>query len=214
MDQGSDFPSLFDASWRSRLERSNRKPWCESRRVHPARHGRLDASLPRLHALHHAAAQTPQAPRADSLSPHARPLRVFLRLPSFPDLSWAGPVLRSKSHLEGRRQAPLRHRRVHGFCASDSAGSHVNCGMDSPSRRAPLANTPSSDLYQRNLWCDSLLLAGEIRSLAPTYLRRNRRGPTALAPGRLVYPPRPHHLTRPKDAARIRERLVRKTYES
>jgi len=63
----------------------------------------------------------------------------------------------------------------------------------------------SPHLHQRNLWCDSLLLAGEIRGPAPTDLRCHRRGPTALAPRRLAHPPQPHHPNGRKNAARFRE---------
>ena len=45
--------------------------------------GDLDPSLSDHHAGDHAAAKTPQAAGADSLSQDARPLRVFLRLPAF-----------------------------------------------------------------------------------------------------------------------------------
>ena len=113
-------------------------------------------------------------------------------------------------NVEGRLQTPVHHRRLYRLCPADSAGPHFYCRMDSSSWRTPLANAPSCDLYQRDLWRDSLLLAGEIRGLAAADLRSNRRCPLALAIGRLVDSPRTHHRGRAQNAARFGKYLVNK----
>ena len=94
---------------------------------------------------------------------------------------------------EGRLQASLHHGGIYRFRSSDSIGADFDRRMDSPARRTPLANAPSLDLYQRNLRCDSLLLAGEIRGLTALDLRRNCRRPAALASRRLDDSPWPRH---------------------
>ena len=115
-----------------------------------------------------------KVPDLDSLSPVARPLRLFLRLPALSRLPGAGPKFQFSGHGERRLQAPLHHRGFYGLCPSDSFGAHLDRRMDSPSRRTPVANAASLDLYQRGLWCDSLLLAGEIGCVAAIDLRSDR----------------------------------------
>ena len=83
-------------------------------------------------------------------------------------------------------EAPLHHRRFPGICALDSARHYFHRRLDSPPGRQALANVASIDLHHGDLWCDSLLLAGEVRRAQSTLLRCARLHLAALAARRLV----------------------------
>ena len=95
-------------------------------------------------------------------------------------------VLRSRRHVERRRKAPLHYRRFFRICPTNPARHHVDGRLDPPAGRQALANAPSLHLHRGNLWCDSLLLAREIRRPQSAFLRCASINPAALASGQLV----------------------------
>src|SRR6185295_18358259 len=111
---------------------------------------------------------------------------VLLRLPALSYLHRSGPIVQLERHVARRCETALHHRGISGICSLDPAGAYVDRGMDSPPGRETLAGAASSHLYIRDLWRDSLLLAGEIRRAQTAFLRCAGCSPADLAPGSLV----------------------------
>src|SRR5262249_72187 len=147
VDQGCPLPRLPDSAWRAHLARSSSGPWRQSCRVHSAPHRPVDSAFSGFHPVHHAFSQAPQPAGSHPFPPHARPLRLFLRLLALPHLSWPRSVFRSGCHVERCRQAPVHHSRVSRFSALGSTGHYFDGRLDSSSRRGALGGTASRPFF-------------------------------------------------------------------
>lgn len=107
----------------------------------------------------------------DSPAAHARPVRVFLRLPALFDLSGTGPIFRLARHRQGHHQTALYHRRFSGLSGDDPAGRNINRRHDTQARRKTLAAVAPPGLFERRGRRRTLLVAGEKRSDQPCHLR-------------------------------------------
>src|SRR5216684_2266246 len=132
------------------------------RRDHP-HHGQMDTHISTYHSKHHSAAENCADAVADTISPHARPVRVYLRHAPPDDLRLARQILRRSRDGARHSQTSIHYCRTYGLAAYASSGAYIDQGMDSPSRRQALANAASADLLQRHCRCYSLYLAGESR---------------------------------------------------
>src|SRR6266478_9674143 len=144
----------------------------------------MDTSIPADHSHHHAAPQAGRPPGADSLSPHGRTVRILLRIAAPDDVPLARQVFRLAGDPQGRRQAPVYHRRLPGFCPDAPAGGHIDRGVDPLAGRRTLAPAPSTDLRERGRRSDSLLLAGEIRYPGTAVLCGDSSGVAGVPAGR------------------------------
>src|SRR5215470_6906157 len=182
MEQSPSLCSLPCSIGRDRLAVPRARRHSRSTRTDPARHRRLDLALAGHHSLHYSAASATPYLRTHPLPPHARPLRFLLRWSPLLHLSGVRQALRPSRNLERHLQAPFHHRGLSGLLAPGSAGNHFHRCLDSPSRRPPLADFASRDLYQRGLWRDSLLLAGQIGDNPSSPVWRSRGLLANLAP--------------------------------
>src|SRR5712692_666380 len=202
--------SIYGAS----LARVSLRSWRQSGRICPARHRRLDAPFPDLHALHHPAPQAAQSAGTHPFSPHARPLCLFLCLLAFPDLLGPRPVVRSRRHVERCGQAPLRHRWIYGVRAADPARINLHGLVDPLVGWPPLAAASPRDLHQRYLRSHSLLLAGEIRRAQAALLWRVGFLAPGLANRGLVPAAKKTNSCESCNASRLRRRFHARSLNS
>src|SRR6266567_3616337 len=144
----------------------------------------MDTAVAADHAHHHATPQAGRPAGADSLSPHGRTVRILLRISAPDDVPLARQVFRLAGDPQGRRQAPVHHRRVPGVRPDAPAGGHLDCGVDPLAGRRALAPAPSTGLRERGCRSDSLLLAGEIRYPGTAVLCGDSSGVAGVPAGR------------------------------
>src|SRR5438128_10201396 len=107
MDESGGLSSVFAPVCRVDLSDVSWKSGSQPRGVLSTRHWRLDSSLPHFHIDDHSSAKAPECARTYSLPPHARLVRVLLRLPALSYVHRPGSIVQSERHVARRREAAL-----------------------------------------------------------------------------------------------------------